>query len=49
MADPALLPRAHEVPAPHHVAVAALEAGGDRGGQYRDPQQRLLDPGHPLP
>lgn len=38
VADPALLPRAHEVSAPHHVAVTALEAEGHRSGQHTDPQ-----------
>lgn len=30
MADPALLPGAHKVPTPHHVAVAALQAGSNK-------------------
>lgn len=32
VADPSLLSRTHKVPAPHHVAVATLEAGKDKPG-----------------
>lgn len=50
MADPALLPGAHEVPAPHHVAVAALEAGGDNvESEHRSSAKALWPLDTPFP